>query len=103
MCFLPQVTSEGGLDAAFEAPNVYAAMDALAARARLWAERRQRLLGERGEGGALAPEEAGRIAAAAVKQASALRRGGGCDNPIMRAGGAGGCASAWACEGHVCL
>ena len=62
------MTTEGGLDAAFEAPNIYAAMDALADRARLWAERRARLLGERGEGGGLPPEEAGRLAAAAVKQ-----------------------------------
>lgn len=68
-----QVTTEGGLDAAYEAPNVYAAMDALAGRARAWAERRQRLLVERGEGGGLAPEEAGRAAAAVIKQVGALR------------------------------
>ena len=39
-----QVTAEGGLEAAFEAPNVYTAVDALAARARAAVERRQRLL-----------------------------------------------------------
>ena len=42
-CWL-QVTAEGGLEAAYEAPNVYSAIDALAARARSFAERRQRLL-----------------------------------------------------------
>ncbi|GAB4820330.1 hypothetical protein N2152v2_007376 [Parachlorella kessleri] len=72
--YASQVTAEGGLDAALEAPNVYAAMDALAARARAWAERRVRLLAEQaGEGGAaalVAPEEAGRAAAMAVKQAT---------------------------------
>lgn len=41
---LPQVTSEGGIEAAYEAPNVYSAIDALATRARAAAERRQRLL-----------------------------------------------------------
>ncbi len=39
-----QVTAEGGLEAAFEAPNVFSAIDALAARARSAAERRQRTL-----------------------------------------------------------
>lgn len=34
---------EGGWDAAQEAPYLYAAMDALASRAGIWAERRQRL------------------------------------------------------------
>ena len=72
-----QVTSEGGLDAAMEAPFVYAAIDALAARATAWAERRQRLLLEGGVPSAaaggepppqLTPEEAGAAAAAAVKQ-----------------------------------
>ena len=38
-----QLTAEGGWDAAQEAPFLYAAMDALAARAGTWAERRQRL------------------------------------------------------------
>lgn len=38
-----QLTVEGGWDAAQEAPYLYAAMDALANRAGIWAERRQRL------------------------------------------------------------
>ena len=38
------MTAEGGLEAAYEAPNIYSAIDALAARARTFAERRQRLL-----------------------------------------------------------
>jgi hypothetical protein len=38
-----QVTAEGGLEAAFEVPNVYSAIDALASRARATTERRQRL------------------------------------------------------------
>lgn len=79
---MAQVTSEGGLDAAYEAPNVYAAMDALAARARSWAERRQRALlgeGQPGSGGVghsagggqlASAEEAGRLAEAVVRQAT---------------------------------
>jgi hypothetical protein len=55
-----------------EAPYIYAAMDALAARATAWAERRQRLLLEGTPPDAAAalqsPEEAGAAAAAAVKQ-----------------------------------
>ncbi len=43
------MTAEGGLEAAFEAPNIYSAIDALAARARIAAERRQRLLLEGGD------------------------------------------------------
>ena len=39
-----QVTTEGGFDAAMEAPFVYGALDALAARSAAWAERRQHLL-----------------------------------------------------------
>ena len=38
-----QLTAEGGWDAAQEAPFLYAAIDALAARAGTWAERQQRL------------------------------------------------------------
>ena len=38
-----QLTAEGGWDAAQEAPFLYAAIDALAARAGTWAERRQSL------------------------------------------------------------
>ena len=66
----PQVTAEGGLDAAQEAPYIFAAMDALAARAASWAERRQRLLQERNCEGAdsLSPHSAAVAAAAALKQ-----------------------------------
>ena len=75
------MTSEGGWEAAIEAPHIYAAIDALAARAAAWTERRQRALLEaqhhRGAGGGVPaeqqhglaePEDAGRAAAAAVKQ-----------------------------------
>lgn len=64
-----KVTAEGGLDAAMEAPFVFAAIDALAARATAWAERRQRLLIEAcpADGSLQSPEEAGAAAAAAVK------------------------------------
>ncbi|KAL4855576.1 RING finger protein 10 [Chlorella vulgaris] len=69
-----EVTAEGGLEAAFEAPNIYSAIDALAARARSAAERRQRLLLEGGDAIAqdavLTPEELGQQAAAAVKGAT---------------------------------
>ncbi|KAI3430854.1 hypothetical protein D9Q98_009263 [Chlorella vulgaris] len=69
-----EVTAEGGLEAAFEAPNIYSAIDALAARARSAAERRQRLLLEGGDAMAqdavLTPEELGQQAAAAVKGAT---------------------------------
>ncbi|DBB01557.1 TPA: hypothetical protein ACH3X1_000206 [Trebouxia sp. C0004] len=41
--YAAQLTAEGGWDAAQEAPFLYAAMDALAARAGTWTERRQRL------------------------------------------------------------
>jgi hypothetical protein len=41
-CHAALVTAEGGEEAAHEAPTIYAAMDALAARAAAWAERRQR-------------------------------------------------------------
>ncbi|DBB05197.1 TPA: hypothetical protein ACH3X3_010439 [Trebouxia sp. C0006] len=41
--YAAQLTAEGGWDAAQEAPFLYAAMDALAARAGTWAERGQRL------------------------------------------------------------
>ena len=42
VCFV-QLTSEGGWDAAQEAPYVYAALDARAARAGGWGDRQQRL------------------------------------------------------------
>ncbi len=73
-----------------EAPYVYAAIDALAARATAWAERRQRLLLESGgvpspaAGGhppPLTPEEAGAAAAAAVKQ---VRRGLGLSEEVAQ-------------------
>lgn len=41
--YAAQLTAEGGWDAAQEAPFLYAAIDALAARAGTWAERQQRL------------------------------------------------------------
>ena len=61
---------EGGVDAAQEAPFIYAAMDALANRAASWAERRQRLLQERSAHGSdsLSPNDAAQAAAARVKQ-----------------------------------
>lgn len=67
-----QVTTEGGFDAAMEAPFVYGALDALAARSAAWAERRQHLLLDQA-----APDKAASMpephavaanAAAAVKQ-----------------------------------
>lgn len=39
-----QLVSEGGLEAAIEAPFVYGALDSLAARARRWAEHRAEAL-----------------------------------------------------------
>ncbi|PSC71813.1 RING finger 10 [Micractinium conductrix] len=69
-----QVTAEGGVEAAYEVPNLYSAIDALAGRARSAAERRQRLLLEGADPMAqdvlLAPGEAGAQAAAAVKGAT---------------------------------
>ena len=79
-----QVTAEGGLEAAYAAPNIYGAIDLLAARARAAAERRQRQLLEPSAAAAaggpsdallsdasssllLTPEEAGLQAAQAVK------------------------------------
>lgn len=69
-----QVTSEGGPDAAQEAPFIFAAMDALANRAASWAERRQRTLQDRNVQGAdaVSPHDAARFAAAAVKQVSRI-------------------------------
>ena len=66
-----QVTAEGGQDAITEAPALYAAMDAVAARAASWAERRQRMLldASGNDSASLAtPEGCAAIAAAAVKQ-----------------------------------
>lgn len=68
-----QVTAEGGQDAIMEAPAIYAALDAMAARAASWAERRQRqLLNAPGidEAALPSPEEAAAAAAAAVKKVS---------------------------------
>ncbi|KAK9840636.1 hypothetical protein WJX81_005957 [Elliptochloris bilobata] len=65
------VMTEGTLDAATEAPHVFAAADALAARAAAWTERRQRLRVEAAVPGG--PElqdahETGAVAAAEVKK-----------------------------------
>lgn len=65
------MTSEGGTDALMEAPALYAAIDAIAARSAAWAERRQRQVSQQpglSDGGAVAPEDAGLQAAAAVKR-----------------------------------
>ena len=58
------MTSEGGLEAAFAAPHIYYALDALAARARKWALRRMEALLGRGLLPGVAPE---------VRAADALR------------------------------
>ena len=65
-----QVTTEGGYDAAMEAPYIYAAVDALAVRAGKWAERRQRLLLEASPDDLAVPtpEAAAAAAIAAVKE-----------------------------------
>lgn len=70
-----QVTAEGGRDAAMEAPFIYAAIDALAARAMAWAERRQRMILESHpeDGSLLSPGEAALAASAAVKEVRAAR------------------------------
>ena len=67
---LSQVTTEGGYDAAMEAPYIYAAVDALAVRAGKWAERRQRLLMEASPDDLAVdtPEAAAAAAIAAVKE-----------------------------------
>ena len=66
-----QVMAEGTLEAAMEAPHMFAASDALAARAAAWTERRQRLRIDAAP--ADGPElqdahEAGAAAAAEVKK-----------------------------------
>ena len=67
-----QVTTEGGFDAAMEAPFVYGALDALACRSAAWAERRQHLLLEQAPPDKTAsmpePYVVAADAAAAVKQ-----------------------------------
>jgi len=65
-----QVTSEGGFDAAMEAPYIYAAIDALAVRAGKWAERRQRCLLEASQDNPalLSAEAAAAAAITAVKE-----------------------------------
>jgi hypothetical protein len=72
-----QVTSEGGMEAAMEAPFVYAALDALASRAASWAERRQRRLLESAVPAVAAtmqePEEAATMMAAAVKKVQMVK------------------------------
>jgi hypothetical protein len=71
-----QLAAEGGQEAAIEAPNVTAAMESLAVRARLWAERRERARAERAglepADAAAATEQAGRAAARAVEDACAV-------------------------------
>lgn len=72
---LLQVTAEGGPDAAVEAPYIWVAQDLLATRVAGAAERRQRaLLATMSPAMAAelpSPQEAGAIAARAVKQARA--------------------------------
>ncbi|KXZ43366.1 hypothetical protein GPECTOR_92g589 [Gonium pectorale] len=68
-----QLVSEGGSDAAFEAPYVYGALEQLAVRARRWAEHRGEVLAARGllaarEGPAADPAALGAAAEEAVKQ-----------------------------------
>lgn len=72
MC-LTQVTSCGGLEAALEAPSIYAALDALAARARKWTHHRVESFASRG---IALPEAAAAIAAAAAAVAAAAAGGG---------------------------
>ena len=71
-----QVTAEGGQDAAMEAPFIYAAIDALAARAMAWAERRQRMIlaSHPEDYSLLSPGEAASAASAAVKEVRAVKR-----------------------------
>ncbi|KAK9868787.1 hypothetical protein WJX84_008695 [Apatococcus fuscideae] len=68
------VTTEGGFDAAMEAPFIYGALDALAARSAAWAERRQHLLLDLAPPDKAAtmpePHVVAADAAAAVKQVS---------------------------------
>lgn len=69
----PQVTSQGGMDAAREAPFVYAALDALAARAQRWALHRAEALQASGtlaavEGAGAVPDALAAAAEASVKQ-----------------------------------
>ena len=76
-----QLVSEGGLDAAQEAPFVYGALEQLAGRARRWAEHRAELLAARGllaarEGGAAEPAALGAAAEAAVKKVGAAGHSG---------------------------
>ncbi|KAK9807857.1 hypothetical protein WJX72_011479 [[Myrmecia] bisecta] len=72
--YAAQVTTEGGLDAAQEAPFIYSAIDALAARAASWSERRQRLRLDNASEEAAAEmpssQAVGAAAAAAVRQVS---------------------------------
>lgn len=62
--------TEAGRDAAQEAPNIFAAMDALATRAASFAERRQRALQDRQAAGAeaVSPRAAATAAARSIKQ-----------------------------------
>ncbi|KAK9803799.1 hypothetical protein WJX73_000160 [Symbiochloris irregularis] len=70
-----QVVAEGGMDATMEAPALYAAIDALAARAGAWAERHQRIqapahLRSSGPDAAETPEAAAAHASRLVRQAA---------------------------------
>ncbi len=75
-CAVPQVVAEGGPDAQAEAPYIWVAQDLLAGRAAGAAERRQRALAASAPPGAAAvmpsAQEAGALAARAVKQARSL-------------------------------
>lgn len=63
-----EVTAAGGLEAAIEAPAIYASLDALAHRARRFEVRRCEQREQQGAGsGALAPEEVGARAEASVR------------------------------------
>ena len=72
-----QVTTEGGFDAAMEAPFIYGALDALAARSAAWAERRQHLLLDLAPPDKAAtmpePHVVAADAAAAVKQVGSIQ------------------------------
>lgn len=73
-CASLQVMMEAGRDAVQEAPNIFAAMDALATRAASFAERRQRALQERQVAGAeaVSPRCAATAAARSIKQVNAF-------------------------------
>ncbi|MEW5302270.1 MAG: hypothetical protein WDW36_005071 [Sanguina aurantia] len=72
--YAAEVTACGGLEAALEAPSIYAALDALAARARKWTHHRVEGFASRG---VALPEAAAAIAAAAATVAAAGEVTGG--------------------------